>query len=336
MVQKILCRKREILLIFAGILLLIGAGYYLRVHVWPKEDRPVADVERDLRKPLSSEVSSEASAEGASAAKKVDDAPFIDDGVALDTRFSSELPLQEDMEGILHNLRERAKVSPVAKYIVDHRSAYTKPLLQLAANRVDSLGFVYHARERKGQYKGGSAESYPLHRAFPLYIQWDPRWGYTEYPEDLFCSIGCGPTTLSMLLNGYGETIDPAQMMQELREKKRYHINQGTSWEGLCDTLRDRGFTVSELPSVKGKFMEQLQNGEPIVVNVGKSLFTTGGHYLLLVGLDGHGKILLNDSHSIRNSQKAWEYEEIAPYIRAAWAVSLPGKKPGTSRRNGI
>ena len=35
----------------------------------------------------------------------------------------------------------------------------------------------------------------------PLFLQWDPRWGYTEYGEDSFLGLsGCGPTCLSMVL----------------------------------------------------------------------------------------------------------------------------------------
>ncbi|MDO5716333.1 MAG: C39 family peptidase [Tissierellia bacterium] len=307
-------RKPEMAVITAVILLTVAIVFGIRTKSNLPAEKPSKTL-GEKKTPTIQKPSSEST--------EVD--PYYKEaGVAIDERFEMEEPMVKEMPEVLETLKRMAEKSPLAKEIYDHHEDYPEALLKLAANRVDSHSFVRHFNSRRGTTAPSLEESYPLERKFPLYIQWDPRWGYKEYPEDLFCTIACGPTTLAMLLNGYGFETTPLDLMEEMRSNHRYVINFGTNWQGFTDTLKEKGFEVLPLAMVERKFLDHLKKGEPIVINVGPSIFTNGGHYLLLVGTDENGAIYMNDSHSIRHSKKPWTFEEIKPYIRAAWTIHQP------------
>jgi predicted double-glycine peptidase len=55
---------------------------------------------------------------------------------------------------------------------------------------------------------------------------------------------------------------------------------------------------------------------------MGPGDFTTQGHFIVLTGVDGDGKILLHDPNSRKNSEKAWEYERLAGQMKNLWKYS--------------
>ena len=122
------------------------------------------------------------------------------DGVSIDKRFDGEYEMQNSIDGYVKNLSKASKINENAKNILDNRAHIGDTMLKLASNRVDAINFVFYKDEYKDRYVESYTESSPLGRNVPLFIQWDPRWGYKMY-EDYFAIIGCGPTSVAMLLN---------------------------------------------------------------------------------------------------------------------------------------
>ena len=159
----------------------------------------------------------------------------------------------------------------------------------------------------------------------PLFVQWDDRWGYLDYGKSVCGISGCGPTSLAMV--AYYLTGDakytPAYMMAIATNGKHVGANGGTNWSLFNQGAVDLGFHVEELPAVESRVAKRLQAGIPVVVNVKEGKFTTGGHYMVLVGYEDD-MIRINDPFSVENSNKLWSYEKIKGQIKNLWAVYLP------------
>lgn len=236
-----------------------------------------------------------------------------------------EIPtvLATDVNQAIGYLKNYADDNDDAKFILDNISEYPESLIKLAANRPRSLNFVRGYIENKNKFDkidSRPEESFKLNRKFPLYILWDKRWGYKEY-EDIYCALGCGPTTAAMIINGYGGNVNPLAIMDEMREKKYYIENVGTSWEGIRKILESHGIKSEDLPTVEKKYKNHLDTGNAILINVAPSKFTNIGHYMLIVGYNENG-FILNDSNSIEYSQQEIKFDELSNIIRGAWTLS--------------
>jgi hypothetical protein len=162
--------------------------------------------------------------------------------------------------------------------------------------------------------------------AVPLFLQWDPMWGYEKYGSDVIGITGCGPTCLAMA--GWYLTRDdimnPAYIARFAQQGGYYEKGYGSSWTLISEGSEKLGLSAKELPLVKKKMVNALEAGHPVILAVGKGDFTTTGHYIVLTGTED-GKFRLNDPNSRANSARLWSYEELEGQIRNIWEVSLPG-----------
>ena len=159
----------------------------------------------------------------------------------------------------------------------------------------------------------------------PLFMQFDERWGYTEYGFTVGGISGCGPTCLSMVAYYLTGDTDytPAYMMEFATEDGHVGQNGGTQWTLFSKGAKNLGFKVEELPLLENTLVKRLEQGIPVVISVGPGDFTQNGHYVVLVGYKD-GKIKVNDPFSKANSEKEYTYAQLEPQIRNLWAISNP------------
>lgn len=123
------------------------------------------------------------------------------------------------------------------------------------------------------------------------YNQTDSRWRNHQYSsvEDSSQTIGtsgCGPTSAAMIVTAIKGTITPSEM-GDLFVKYGYRsANSGTYWSAfrwVADVF-DIGYQeCSNLDTA----INLVRNNNYVVVSVGNGLFTTGGHFIVIVGIDG-------------------------------------------------
>ena len=158
----------------------------------------------------------------------------------------------------------------------------------------------------------------------PLFLQWDPMWGYEEYGSGPLAITGCGPTCLAMV--GYyftGDTnMTPGQIAAFAEENGYYAPGYGSSWTLISEGAEELGFTATELPLVKKKMVTALEEGKPVILALGEGDFTTEGHYIVLTGVEADG-FRVNDPNSQERSGRLWTYEQLEPQIRNIWAISM-------------
>lgn len=156
----------------------------------------------------------------------------------------------------------------------------------------------------------------------PLFLQWDPMWGYEDYGSGVLAVTGCGPTCLAMA--GYyltGEAaMNPAEVARFAEKEGYYAPGYGSSWTLISQGAEALGLKATELPLVKKKLTDASQAGKPIILALGEGDFTTTGHYVVLSDWNGES-FRVNDPNSRLRSQKRWTYEELEGQIRNIWAM---------------
>lgn len=156
----------------------------------------------------------------------------------------------------------------------------------------------------------------------PLFLQWDPMWGYERYGANYLAVTGCGPTCLAMA--GYYLTGDPEMnplaVARFAEENGYYKPGYGSSWTLISEGAAKLGLEAEELPLVKKKIVDALNAGSPVILALGKGDFTTEGHYIVLTAAQ-EGGFRVNDPNSPARSSRLWTYEELEPQIKNIWAI---------------
>jgi len=128
----------------------------------------------------------------------------------------------------------------------------------------------------------------------PLFRQSDPRWGGASYGcGTTIAKAGCGPTSAAMVLRHYGFQVDPPTIARFSLENGYRVCNAGTA-RGLFGALAKKyGLSYAEYLSQQ-EIINALKNGQPVVALMRNSIFTSGGHYIVLTGVQD-GRFIIND-----------------------------------------
>lgn len=209
-----------------------------------------------------------------------------------------------------------------ADILQDTSGTWPESLQALLERHPDALEFVEgypnHKDDAPAETIGDVVQG-----QFPLLLQWDARWGYVRYGDDLLAVTGCGPTCLAMAAAGLtgDNTITPAAVAEQA-QRDGYWVDGVTSWALMTDGCRAWGLISEELPLTESAVTGALEEGRPIICSVRPGDFTTTGHFILLAGVED-GNIRVNDPNSPQNSDRLWTYDELEPQIRNLWAFSL-------------
>lgn len=213
------------------------------------------------------------------------------------------------------------KVKAYAEEHGAHFADYPQSLIELLERNPETEAFVLGYPF----WEEGTVDltDYETGNAVPLFLQWDPNWGYEKYGRDFLAVTGCGPTCLAMA--GYyltgDENMTPDKIAGFAQRNGYYEAGYGSSWTLISEGAEKLGLKATELPLVKKKMVNALEAGNPVILAMGPGDFTTAGHYIVLTGVED-GKFRVNDPNSRENSQRLWSYEEIEGQIRNIWAIS--------------
>jgi len=158
----------------------------------------------------------------------------------------------------------------------------------------------------------------------PLFLQWDPRWGYMKYGDGYMANNGCGPTCLAMVVTYLTGNADasPAKIAKYADDGGYYYNGAGTAWSLMSRGCLDYGVYAVEIGLGEEAMSEAVTTGHPIIAIVGRGDFTDGGHFIVLTGYE-NGEFTVNDPYSVKNSEKKWSYERLYKQIDGLWAFYL-------------
>lgn len=85
--------------------------------------------------------------------------------------------------------------------IIKNQDDYPTSLLKLAMHNKETIPFVSAYPQEHQKNLSMSLENDLKDREIPLLLQWDKRWGYKMYGDEMMGINGCGPTCLSMVVS---------------------------------------------------------------------------------------------------------------------------------------
>lgn len=158
----------------------------------------------------------------------------------------------------------------------------------------------------------------------PRFIQWDSRWGFEPIGDSYMAHSACGPVVLSSTyIHFTGDTSMNPVEMSRWAENQGYYINGfGTSGYIFEKGAKDLGLSSYAIPFEMESIKNSLDAGDILVLHVTEGYFTTGGHYIMLIGYDEDDKLIIHDVNSPNNSQKKWDYDKIADQVTTVWCIN--------------
>lgn len=138
-------------------------------------------------------------------------------------------------------------------------------------------------------------------RSYKVYCQGSGSYSGVSYWGGNIQSKGCGITSTSIILNGYGVNATPETVKND----------------GLCPNGNDMNYYIKEFAkygieshyvesNLQEVAIENLKAGRPILIHVQKGIPVGSkgysGHYMTLLGMNSSGQIFLGDPGSTTNS----------------------------------
>ena len=192
-------------------------------------------------------------------------------------------------------------------------------LRELVENNPETADFVRNYQMKKDLPPAEDVGEVTV-GVIPHLLQWDERWGYQIYGDNMIAVNGCGPTVISMVAAGLtgDRTVTPYKVAKFAEENGYYEGEAGTSWSLMTEGARQFGIYGEEMGLDENMIFSALENGNPIICSMRPGDFTTTGHFIVLVGTED-GKIRVNDPNSVKRSEKLWDYETLYPQINNLW-----------------
>lgn len=152
------------------------------------------------------------------------------------------------------------------------------------------------AFEEQGNIAYNGSSEYPNislgnYTGLTYYSQIDSRWKnhvYTAIGDNsqTIGTSGCGPTSAAMVVTAIKGTITPPEMGDLFVQYGYRSANSGTYWSAfrwVADVFDIEYQETSSLDTA----INLLRNNNYVVASVANGLFTSGGHFIVLVGIDG-------------------------------------------------
>lgn len=231
-------------------------------------------------------------------------------------------PAHYSMEEIQTRLKNLADRYPEFQTIYDHMDQYPEALLNNLCCNPNMLDFALGYQENYDT-TSGTLEASELD-GIPLFIQWDKRWGYDAYGNDVIGLSGCGPTCLSMIVIGLtkNQEATPDKLADYATEHGYYEQNSGTKWSFMDEVAAVYDVQGYYIYLSKDNMQEELSQGHPLVCAMRSGDFTSQGHFIVIAGMEGD-KFLVHDPNSIERSQQLWDYDTLQYQISAIWAFKV-------------
>lgn len=124
------------------------------------------------------------------------------------------------------------------------------------------------------------------------YSQLDNRWKYKIYSSvgntaQTIGTSGCGPAAAAMVVSSIKGNITPDQMADLYMKYGYRSANQGTYWSAFKWTADVFDIGYSEYYKLDDA-IAKLKDNHYIIASCNQGLFTYGGHFVVLVGLEGN------------------------------------------------
>ena len=166
------------------------------------------------------------------------------------------------------------------------------------------------------------------------YMQTDARWKNTDYSapgeSTTIGRAGCGPTCAAMVIATLtGKQISPVETCAWSVEHGYKAKGQGTYYGYFTPQMAAYGIACDRLTSgniygqpdhkAHQEALNRLKEGYYIIALMGKGLWTSSGHYVLVWWQDG--KVRINDPASTRQERLSGDVSTFRSQVKHYWWV---------------
>lgn len=235
-------------------------------------------------------------------------------------------PIERTEAEVLQRIYELGQRSPVFEEIYQNSSRYPKDLLAALANNPEMSAFVAGYLDEHNDNAGGLTDA-EIEQEHPLFLQWDPRWGYQSYGESCIGLSGCGPTCIAMALYYMTKNaeITPDKIAEYSMKNGYYVQGTGTAWALVEDIPKQYGIKVTKLSAQASSLTAVLDSGGIIICSMSRGDFTLSGHYIVIYGYDSEG-FIINDPNCVARSKRRWTFGELKYQTKNIWAYMPEGQ----------
>lgn len=167
-----------------------------------------------------------------------------------------------------------------------------------------------------------------------LYMQTDPEWKDKPYrttgETSTIGGSGCGPTCAAMLIETLtGKKFTPEDACNWAMKKGYKAKGQGTYYSYFvpqfkafniqCERLNTANIYGNKSSSVHKKALELLEQGYYLIACMGKGLWTSSGHFVVVWWADGW--VYINDPASKASVRVNGNLETFKSQVKYYWAV---------------
>ena len=134
-------------------------------------------------------------------------------------------------------------------------------------------------------------------------------------------SHGCGPTSLSMVFTYLlGEEMTPVEATQ-IAEAGNYTTSNGTKHSYFAEVAEEYGLECTRKDGASAQdIQESLSNDKTLILLMGPGHFTSGGHYIVIRGLDENGEAIVADPASSKRTEQTWDLNLLANESSIMWS----------------
>lgn len=314
-------KKRRIrIFVFCGAAAIIAAASLIGYALWIHNSQPGPFA------PLSAYLSSMPEAIPESNKRALTpDIPAID---AMEYPSNVE---PEDFDALREQARSNEPVRMQAYALLANMDTFNDAeLMKFYSRGSDRFGFVSQ-KDRANRDPNLVAPLTESLESIPHLLQWDTRWGYVPYGYDAGKQLciyytGCAPTCMSMIASYLKQdsSLTPSAMCEISNAYGDYNLGTSTSFfYHACEQL---GLNLEELGQDENALRSALEQGHPVIINVGEGDFTTYGHFIVASGIE-NDQIRILDPNSHINS-RLWSFEDILRQTKNMWSFWNPNGVP--------
>ena len=144
-----------------------------------------------------------------------------------------------------------------------------------------------------GDIRGNGLHLLGAYQGITYYSQADSRWANVPYTSigdssQTMRNSGCGPTVAAMVVSSSKGTILPTTMAKLFVSNGYRTVANGTAWSAFPFIADYFGFNNYNYTTNFNTAINYLRQGYFIIVSCGNGLFTTNGHYIVLIGINGN------------------------------------------------
>ena len=170
------------------------------------------------------------------------------------------------------------------------------------------------------------------------YLQTDPRWKSADYSskgeKTTIGASGCGPTAMSMVLATWADpAVTPKTECAWALSHGFKAPHQGTYYGYFVPAAKRYGLTCRQITpgyiygNSKSPYHDQakaeLDKGNLVIACMGKGLWTSSGHYVLVWRIEGN-TVYINDPASTRTARTRGDYSLFRKQVKLYWVIEAP------------